>query len=170
MLDKEAGFYSLFIRIGSCLADPGHSLWLPAFLSFLFSLFVQLRTCIDPITGLEIPFTPHGRFIHVPPACPSTKWATDFGRPWWKDTRYLVGRLSTRTRLVKITNMLSSESQTLEVSPGRGSVIDRLCTHTCWLISTLPSTSFPSVHHVANALDLRRGGAGTGAGKIRSVQ
>jgi hypothetical protein len=71
--------------------------------------------CIDPITGLELPYTPHGRFVHVPPPNPSTKWATDFGRPWWKDPKYIVGKLSNRTRLIKITNMLSAESQTLEV-------------------------------------------------------
>lgn len=78
----------------------------------------QLRVCIDPITGLELPYTPHGRFVHVPPPNPSTKWATDFGRPWWKDPKYIIGKLSNRTRLIKITNMLSSESQTLEVWMG----------------------------------------------------
>jgi hypothetical protein len=76
---------------------------------------MQLRTHIDPITGLEIPFTPHGRFLHVPPPCPSSCWATDFGQPWWKNEDYVVGRLSQRTRLIKVTNMLTRQSQSIEV-------------------------------------------------------
>ncbi|EGD76240.1 cytochrome b5 domain-containing protein 1 [Salpingoeca rosetta] len=75
----------------------------------------DLRKFVDPVTGLELPYTPHGRFVHVPPPCPTTSWATDFGIPWWKDTSRRIGRLSKRTRLIKVTNMLSSQSQTIEV-------------------------------------------------------
>ena len=75
----------------------------------------DLRQFVDPVTGLELPYTPNGRFVHVPPPCPSTSWATDFGLPWWKDTSRRVGHLSKCTRLVKVTNMLSSQSQTIEV-------------------------------------------------------
>ncbi|EDQ86771.1 uncharacterized protein MONBRDRAFT_33632 [Monosiga brevicollis MX1] len=75
----------------------------------------NMRTHIDPITGLELPFTPHGRVLDVPPACPSSRWATNFGTPWWRDDDHVVGRLSERTRLIKVTNMLTKESQTIEV-------------------------------------------------------
>jgi len=44
----------------------------------------QIRTHIDAKTGCEVPHTPQGRFIHIPPAYPSASWANDFGTPWWK--------------------------------------------------------------------------------------
>eukprot|EP00056_Hartaetosiga_gracilis_P021576 m.24919 g.24919 ORF g.24919 m.24919 type:complete len:220 (+) comp9150_c1_seq1:160-819(+) len=75
----------------------------------------DLRTFIDPVTGLRLPFTPQGRFVHVPPPCPSTHWATDFGLPWWRNTDLRVGKLSTKVRLLKVTNILSMQSQILEV-------------------------------------------------------
>ncbi|XP_013393112.1 cytochrome b5 domain-containing protein 1 [Lingula anatina] len=75
----------------------------------------DIRTHADPITGCLVPYTPHGRFIHIPPPCPATDWANDFGRPWWKDETYCVGILSKKTRFVKIINTLTSQEQTIEV-------------------------------------------------------
>eukprot|EP00049_Salpingoeca_infusionum_P002810 m.60098 g.60098 ORF g.60098 m.60098 type:complete len:217 (-) comp11800_c1_seq1:185-835(-) len=75
----------------------------------------DLKRFIDPVTGVEAFYTPNGRMLHVPPPGPSTKWATNFGKPWWQDDSRIVGNLSQCTRLVKITNMLSSQSQTIEV-------------------------------------------------------
>ena len=56
-----------------------------------------------------------GRFIHIPPRCPRTDWANDFGRPWWKDDSYCIGLLSQKTRKIRIINTLTSQEQTLEV-------------------------------------------------------
>ena len=56
-----------------------------------------------------------GRFIHIPPRCPSTDWANDFGRPWWKDDSYCIGLLSNKTRKIRIINTLTSQEQILEV-------------------------------------------------------
>lgn len=75
----------------------------------------DIRTHIDPTTGCQVPYTPHGRFIHIPPPCPSTDWANDFGRPWWKDDSYCVGILSKKTRFIKIINTLTSQEQVIEV-------------------------------------------------------
>lgn len=61
-------------------------------------------------------YTPRGRFVHVPPAGPRCDWATDFGEPWWKDERYKVGRLSAKTRWIRVINTLTSQEQRLEVS------------------------------------------------------
>ena len=77
--------------------------------------FLQIRKHIDPITGCIIPYTPSGRFIHIAPACPSSDWANDFGRPWWKDETYVVGNLSQKTRTIKIINTLASQDQVIEV-------------------------------------------------------
>ncbi|XP_072036123.1 LOW QUALITY PROTEIN: cytochrome b5 domain-containing protein 1-like [Amphiura filiformis] len=75
----------------------------------------DIRRHIDPITGCEFPYTPHGRFVHIPPACPRTDWVNDFGRPWWKDESYCIGILSAKTRFVKIINTLTSQEHVIEV-------------------------------------------------------
>lgn len=62
-----------------------------------------------------IPYCPNGRFVHIAPPFPSSDWANDFGRPWWKDESYLVGILSKKTRFIKIINTLTSQEQVIEV-------------------------------------------------------
>ncbi|XP_071498439.1 cytochrome b5 domain-containing protein 1-like [Diadema setosum] len=75
----------------------------------------DIRTHVDPVTKCMFPFAPHGRFVHIPPPCPRTDWANDFGRPWWKDESYCIGILSKKTRTVKIINTLTSQEQIIEV-------------------------------------------------------
>lgn len=69
----------------------------------------------DPDTNLKVPFTPMGRFMHVPPKDPTSDWKNDFGTPWWRDQKYLIGSLSKSTRLVRIVNVLSKQEKLLEV-------------------------------------------------------
>lgn len=76
----------------------------------------QIRRCVDPLTHCVRYYTPRGRFVHVPPAGPSSDWDTDIGQPWWSDERYQVGRLSAKTRWVRVINMLTSQEQELQVS------------------------------------------------------
>ena len=52
----------------------------------------DVKTHMDPERNIETPFTPEGRFIHVPPADPC-EWATDYETPWWKDEKYIIGRV-----------------------------------------------------------------------------
>ncbi|XP_024420587.1 cytochrome b5 domain-containing protein 1 isoform X2 [Desmodus rotundus] len=59
--------------------------------------------------------TPRGRFLHIPPQLPRSDWANDFGKPWWQGSRYEVGRLSAKTRNIRIINTLTSQEHTLEV-------------------------------------------------------
>ncbi|XP_072006026.1 cytochrome b5 domain-containing protein 1 [Engystomops pustulosus] len=75
----------------------------------------DIKTYIDPQTGCLKYYTPQGRFLHVPPSYPSSDWDTDFGRPWWKDPSYEVGILSSKTRIIRIINTLTSQEQILEV-------------------------------------------------------
>lgn len=75
----------------------------------------DIRTHVDPITGLELSYTPLGRFIHIAPPCPRSDWATDFGKPWWRDEAYYVGRRTKKTRRVHVVNMLSGQEHTIEV-------------------------------------------------------
>ncbi|XP_063786890.1 cytochrome b5 domain-containing protein 1 [Pseudophryne corroboree] len=75
----------------------------------------DIKTYIDPQTGCLRYYTPQGRFIHVPPSLPASDWNTDFGRPWWRDPTYEVGNLSSKTRIIRIINTLTSQEHTLEV-------------------------------------------------------
>ncbi|XP_036884107.1 cytochrome b5 domain-containing protein 1 isoform X1 [Sturnira hondurensis] len=75
----------------------------------------DIRKHIDPLTGSQRYRTPRGRFLHVPPQLPRSDWANDFGKPWWQGSRYEVGRLSAKTRSIRIINTLTSQEHTLEV-------------------------------------------------------
>ncbi|KAG7464641.1 hypothetical protein MATL_G00167750 [Megalops atlanticus] len=75
----------------------------------------DIRTHVDPVSGCVKYYTPRGRFVHVPPPCPRTDWANDFGKPWWRDSRYEVGLLSAKTRWIRVINTLTSQEQSLEV-------------------------------------------------------
>jgi hypothetical protein len=53
----------------------------------------DVKTHIDPIRNVELPFTPWGRFIHVSPPAPMAMVNTKI-LPWWKDSKYIVGKVS----------------------------------------------------------------------------
>uniref|UniRef100_A0A8C9KR47 Cytochrome b5 domain-containing protein 1 n=1 Tax=Panthera tigris altaica TaxID=74533 RepID=A0A8C9KR47_PANTA len=76
---------------------------------------LKIRKHIDPLTGTLRYRTPWGRFLHVPPQLPRSDWANDFGKPWWQGSRYEVGRLSAKTRNIRIINTLTSQEHMLEV-------------------------------------------------------
>ncbi|KAM4823972.1 cytochrome b5 domain-containing protein 1 isoform 1-T1 [Urocitellus parryii] len=75
----------------------------------------DIRKHIDPLTGCLRYRTPRGRFVHVPPQLPRSDWANDFGNPWWKGSQYEVGKLSAKTRNIRIINTLTSQQHILEV-------------------------------------------------------
>lgn len=81
---------------------------------------LQIRKHIDPLTGCLRYRTPRGRFVHVPPQLPRSDWANDFGKPWWQGSQYEVGRLSPKTRNIRIINTLTSQEHTLEVRGAAG--------------------------------------------------
>ena len=81
----------------------------------LHPLSTQLKTHANPLTGCIVPYTPMGRFIHVPPPCPRSDWANNFGKPWWKNEKYCIGVLSSKTRRVRVINTLTLQEQIIEV-------------------------------------------------------
>lgn len=66
------------------------------------------------MTGVEVPYTPFGRFVHVPPPLPRSDWEAP-AIPWWLDNSQCIGKLSKRTRKLKIINTLTKEEHILEV-------------------------------------------------------
>ncbi|XP_075941188.1 cytochrome b5 domain-containing protein 1 [Anarhichas minor] len=75
----------------------------------------DVRKYVDPVTNCVRYYTPRGRFLHIPPAGPRSDWTTDVSEPWWRDERYQVGRLSTKTRWIRVINTLTSQEQRLQV-------------------------------------------------------
>jgi cytochrome b involved in lipid metabolism len=53
----------------------------------------DLKTYIDPVRNIEMPYTPQGRFVHVPPSDP-LDFSESVALPWWKDARYIIGKVS----------------------------------------------------------------------------
>eukprot|EP00899_Mesostigma_viride_P013111 jgi/Mesvir1/21800/Mv04191-RA.1 len=70
---------------------------------------------VDPVTNLDVPYTPQGRFVHVPPPEPMSNWSTNFKLPWWRDPQYLIGRLSKKTRRIRIKNVMTGQEDMMEV-------------------------------------------------------
>lgn len=75
----------------------------------------DIKKCIDPTTGLKQYYTPHGRFVHVPPSIVTTDLDNDYDLPWWIDPKYVIGELTSRTRKIRIINTLNHHEATLEV-------------------------------------------------------
>jgi hypothetical protein len=75
----------------------------------------QVKTCFDPVTGLEVPYLPHGRFLHVGPVDPVANFES-LTTPWWEDASFIIGKLTTQRRFVRIVNTLTSQDDMLEVA------------------------------------------------------
>lgn len=51
---------------------------------------------------------------------PRTDWSCDFEKPWWTDDeKYYVGRLSAKTRKLRIVNTLTLDEHLMEVGGRR---------------------------------------------------
>ena len=61
---------------------------------------------------------PNGRYLHVPPQEPDSNWDPEsFVVPWWQDdTRYCIGKLTARTRQIRIINTLTKQDEIIEVA------------------------------------------------------
>lgn len=76
----------------------------------------QIRKYYDAHTELPTYFCPNGRFIHIPSLVPEAGEDTSITKPWWKDDeKYMIGRVSAKTRFLVIINTLTKQSHTIEV-------------------------------------------------------
>lgn len=53
----------------------------------------DIKTFIDPERNIRMPYTPYGRFIHVPSPNPMDNCAI-VDEPWWMNKRYVIGQVS----------------------------------------------------------------------------
>ena len=65
-----------------------------------------MKTFVDPVRNIKMPYTPQGRFVHVPPSDPK-EYCTLIGTPWWEDEKYIIGKLTVKKRPVKVLNILT---------------------------------------------------------------
>ncbi|BES92265.1 lactate/malate dehydrogenase, NAD Hypothetical protein domain [Nesidiocoris tenuis] len=66
----------------------------------------DLQTFIHPVTGLRIPYLPHGCIPHVNyDNLPHAEWTIPISVPWWKDDSYNVARITSNVRPVRIFNV-----------------------------------------------------------------
>lgn len=56
--------------------------------------------------------------MHIPPLTPNSEWPeSNFSIPWWKDDKkYCIGKLTTRSMLIKVVNTLSKHEDIIEVA------------------------------------------------------
>ena len=71
---------------------------------------------VDPETNTLWYYCPMGRYLHIPPLSPDSDWDTSsFKTPWWRDSSLCIGRLSEKTRKIRVINQLTKADDTLEV-------------------------------------------------------
>jgi len=76
----------------------------------------HVKTYYDEARGLFLPYTPAGRFVHVPPPEPTAvPGDEEEDTPWWRDDQYIVGRLSKNVRKLRIVNTLTQQADVLKV-------------------------------------------------------
>ena len=102
----------------------------------------DVKTYVDPIKNIVMPFLPEGRFLHVPPEDPQPWSTASYENPWWKDEKFIIGKvrcyyivlymflrfgnnvlilcfinfqLTATKRLIKIVNMLTKSNDIVYV-------------------------------------------------------
>ncbi|KAI9220628.1 hypothetical protein BC828DRAFT_415521 [Blastocladiella britannica] len=76
-----------------------------------------LQTHMDPRTGMRLPLCPDGVPVHLADATQvHSERALEAEIPWWMDhLKYRIGRLSAKTRHVRIVNTLTGHEMLLEI-------------------------------------------------------
>ena len=83
--------------------------WLDEFTS-------EPRMAVDPNTNMLWYYCPMGRFLHIPPLMPESDWdPSAIKTPWWRDTSLCIGRLTEKTRKIRIINQLTKADDIIEV-------------------------------------------------------
>ena len=73
------------------------------------------KVWVDPKLNISTYYTPQGRFLHVPPPVPDSSWVKDYDMPWWRDRKYVIGKITCKVRKIRIFNMLTKHENIIEV-------------------------------------------------------
>jgi len=74
----------------------------------------DIKTYMDPVRNILMPHTPYGRFIHIPPPDPRDK-TPSIDTPWWKDSKFVIGLLTAKTRMIKVVNMVTRNEDVITI-------------------------------------------------------
>lgn len=66
-------------------------------------------------TCLQGYYFPNGNYLNVPPAMPDSSWNYNFTASWWKNNDLKIGKLTVKTRKIRIINVLSNQDDIIEV-------------------------------------------------------
>lgn len=76
----------------------------------------ELQHFLHPITGVRVPYCPHGRIPDVSPyQVPSPLWKPLEELPWWRNEKYQIGTLTKLVRPLRIVNMLIRKEVVINV-------------------------------------------------------
>lgn len=75
----------------------------------------DMRKCVDVETGMITYAMPNGRYPHCPTMRPDSMLDLAYMIPWWEDPAYVVGELTSKTRKIRIVNVLNKHEIMLEV-------------------------------------------------------
>ncbi|KAF5298195.1 hypothetical protein FQA39_LY02619 [Lamprigera yunnana] len=74
----------------------------------------EINHRVHPVTGVLVPYCPHGSIPHINPEVPNTQWKP-IHVPWWEDPNYVVGDLTKKVRPIRIRNMLTFDEAQINV-------------------------------------------------------
>ena len=85
------------------------------------------KTWVDPKSNFRWFYCPTGRYLHIPPLEPDSDWDNSFEVPWWRDKSLMIGRLTKKTRKLRVINMLTKSDDVVEVccEESMNEVLDR---------------------------------------------
>lgn len=75
----------------------------------------QILHHIHAVTGVRVPYLPHGPLPDVLQQVPTSDWEPLNHTPWWLDSSFVVGYVSTNTRPIRVMNVLTKQETTIEV-------------------------------------------------------
>ena len=84
------------------------------------------RTFVDPKTNLKTVYCPWGEYLHINKPVPNSSIPA---LPWWKDKEnYCIGKLTKKTRKIRIINMSTKEEECITVAfeETLNEILDRL--------------------------------------------
>lgn len=73
------------------------------------------KTRIDPETARRVFYCPNGRYLHIPSDLPGTDEEPFDLVPWWRNEKHIIGKLTVKSRKLRIVNMLTHHTDIIEV-------------------------------------------------------
>lgn len=95
------------------------------------------KTKVDPDTARKVHYCPNGRYLHIPSGLPGTDDEPFEEVPWWRNDRFVIGQLTSKSRKLRIVNMLSHHTDVIEVPCEE--TIDEIQTRYCVVNDHAPS-------------------------------